>query len=84
MTLLSDGQAPGDSDQPHFYDVYCHLMDKHQATVINTIFYDVYCQLMDKHLATVINPIFYDVYCHMMDKHQATVINPIFIMCTVI
>ena len=38
--LSSDGQAPGDRDEPHsfFEDVYCHLMDKHQMTVINPIF----------------------------------------------
>ena len=47
--LSSDGQGPGDGDEPHFFMMcYCHLMDKHQATVINPIFFkDVYCQLMD-------------------------------------
>ena len=38
--LSSDGQGPGDRDEPHFFMMcYCHLMDKDQATGMNPIFF---------------------------------------------
>ena len=69
-----------------FKDVYCHLMDKHQATVINPIFFKM-CTVnwWTRTRRQGWTPFFFMMcYRHLMDKDQATGMNPIFFkMCTV-
>ena len=54
-------------------------MDKHQATVMNSIFSKSVLSSDGQAPGNSNEDYFFlKVYCHLMDKHQATVMNSIF------
>ena len=76
--LSSDGQAPDNSNEPHFFlKVYCHLMDKHQATVMNPIFSKSVLSSDGQAPSDSDEPHLFRGRLYLTDEYQKMVIDPI-------